>query len=310
MDDKLIYAAPLQGYTDVAWRLAHAGIYGGVDAYFTPFIRVEKGSVRQRDLNNAIQNMPSGIPVIPQIIFGSRDEFIILADTLIDAGATHINLNLGCPFPPQVKHGRGAGALRAALIEEIASIIITRYSFAVFSAKLRLGINSSDEWRPILNILNTIPLDHITLHPRIAAQQYVGECNSEIFDEFLASTSHRVVYNGDIRSVSDIARIGSVHNISGDVMVGRGLLSRPSLALEYRSNEEWCHDKRVSVLRRFHEEIYSTYMTVLCGDQQILQKIKPMWDWLEDEIGHKAWKAIHKATTLRKYESAVADALS
>lgn len=101
-----------------------------------------------------------------------------------------------------------------------------------------------------------------------------------------------------------------MHNISVDVMVGRGLLSRPSLALEYRSNEEWCHDKRVSVLRRFHEEIYSTYMTVLCGDQQILQKIKPMWDWLEDEIGHKAWKAIHKATTLRKYESAVADALS
>lgn len=304
-----IYAAPLQGYTDVAWRSAHAGIYGGIDAYFTPFIRVEKGRVRQRDLNNAIQNTPSDIPVIPQIIFGDQAEFITLADTLIEAGATHINLNLGCPFPPQVKHGRGAGALRHELIEEVANLIISRYSNTIFSAKLRLGINSPDEWRQIVDILNTVPLNHITLHPRIAVQQYGGECNSEMFVDFLSSTSHRVVYNGDIRSLSDINRMGSLYNDSVDVMIGRGLLSRPSLALEYCSNEEWGHDKRIAALIEFHEAIYSNYTATLCGDHQILQKIKPMWDWLEGEIGHKAWKAIHKASTLRKYEASVADAL-
>ena len=304
-----IYAAPLQGYTDVVWRSAHNKIYGGVDAYFTPFIRVEKGRVRQRDLNNAIQNMPDAIPVIPQIIFGDQDEFIILTDTLIDAGATHINLNLGCPFPPQVKHGRGAGALRPELIEGIANLIISRYSNTIFSAKLRLGIDSPDEWYPILNILNTIPLNHITLHPRIAVQQYGGECNSEMFSEFLSSTSHRVVYNGDIRSLSDISRIDSLYDDSVDVMIGRGLLSRPSLAWEYCSNEEWGHDRRIAALREFHDAIYSSYTATLCGDHQILQKIKPMWDWLEGEIGHKAWKAIHKASSLRKYETSVADAL-
>lgn len=31
----VIYAAPLQGYTTALWRRAHAGLCGGIDAYFT-----------------------------------------------------------------------------------------------------------------------------------------------------------------------------------------------------------------------------------------------------------------------------------
>lgn len=38
----VIYAAPLQGFTEVAWRNAHAQCLGGVDAYYTPFVRLEK----------------------------------------------------------------------------------------------------------------------------------------------------------------------------------------------------------------------------------------------------------------------------
>lgn len=38
----VIYAAPLQGFTETAWRNAHAQSFGGVDAYYTPFIRLEK----------------------------------------------------------------------------------------------------------------------------------------------------------------------------------------------------------------------------------------------------------------------------
>ena len=44
----VIYAAPLQGFTEVAWRNAHAQCLGGVDAYYTPFVRLEKGEIRTR----------------------------------------------------------------------------------------------------------------------------------------------------------------------------------------------------------------------------------------------------------------------
>ena len=31
-----LYAAPLQGFTELAWRNAHAQVFGGIDAYYTP----------------------------------------------------------------------------------------------------------------------------------------------------------------------------------------------------------------------------------------------------------------------------------
>ena len=36
-----IHFAPLQGYTDAAYRQAHACIFGGIDTYYSPFVRVK-----------------------------------------------------------------------------------------------------------------------------------------------------------------------------------------------------------------------------------------------------------------------------
>ena len=45
-----IHFAPLQGYTDVIYRNAHAACFGGIDTYYTPFVRLEKGGFRHRDV--------------------------------------------------------------------------------------------------------------------------------------------------------------------------------------------------------------------------------------------------------------------
>lgn len=37
-----IHLAPLQGYTDLVYREAHARVFGGVDTYYTPFVRLER----------------------------------------------------------------------------------------------------------------------------------------------------------------------------------------------------------------------------------------------------------------------------
>lgn len=304
-----IYAAPLQGYTDSVWRAAHAEIYGGVASYFTPFVRVEKGSIRQRDMRNAMQHEVAGIPVVPQIIFADINEFKLLADTLIAAGARRIDLNLGCPFPPQVKHGRGAGALRPELLDAVADVVSNDYGDIAFSVKMRLGVEQCDEWRALIDRLNAMPLAHITLHPRVAKQQYSGEVNMAMFDDFVATTHHHIIYNGDIHTLAEINGISAKYGGRVDVMIGRGLLARPSLAAEYAAGE-WDRVQRITALRTFHESIYSHYASTLCGDAQLLSKIKPMWEMLEDEIGHKACKAIRKATSISKYENAVSEALS
>ena len=44
MQDTLpIHFAPLQGYTEAFYRNAHAKYFGGVDTYYTPFVRLESG---------------------------------------------------------------------------------------------------------------------------------------------------------------------------------------------------------------------------------------------------------------------------
>ena len=47
-----IHFSPLQGYTDRIYRNAFAHYFGGVEVYYTPFIRVEKGALRKRDLRD------------------------------------------------------------------------------------------------------------------------------------------------------------------------------------------------------------------------------------------------------------------
>ena len=42
-----IHFAPLQGYTKAIYRNAHDAFFGGVDTYYTPFVRLEKGNFRR-----------------------------------------------------------------------------------------------------------------------------------------------------------------------------------------------------------------------------------------------------------------------
>ena len=71
-------------------------------------------------------------------------------------------------------------------------------------------------------------------------------------------------------------------------------------------NNDWTHDKRIQKMNDFHQKLYSYYSDILCGDIQLLSKIKPFWEYAENEIGRKSWKSIKKASNIAKYQSAVA----
>ncbi|MDE7388332.1 MAG: tRNA-dihydrouridine synthase family protein, partial [Muribaculaceae bacterium] len=77
-----IYAAPLQGLTDAPWRRFHADVCGGVDTYFMPFLRVEKGIVRAKELRDLASELNRGLDVVPQAIFRSVDELALIADAV------------------------------------------------------------------------------------------------------------------------------------------------------------------------------------------------------------------------------------
>ena len=310
--------APLQGYTTGIYRKAHAEIFGGVDAYYAPFLRMENGRPREKDLRdiegeyNLVGDdchLSAGAKTVPQIIANSVDEFKTLANAIVQKGFTEIDFNMGCPFPMQVSRHRGAGLLSdaqtvKAIMDEIAKL--TAKDSIKFSVKMRLGQNSPNEAFALLPILNGTPLAHITLHPRLGKQQYKGAIDFTAFARFYEECRHPLVYNGDITSVSQIRKMESDYPKLAGIMIGRGLLARPSLAAEYKAAADVASERDLLIkIIEMHGRLYEHARSTYQGDSQILSHIKGFWEYLEPSIPKKTFKKIKKAGNLGEYDAAV-----
>lgn len=300
-----IHFAPLQGYTDDVYRRIHHHLIGGITSYYTPFVRMEGGGVRSKDMRDIRPEFNEGIPVIPQIIVKSMKEFDYLVNIVQEKGYHRIDINMGCPFPMQAKHGRGSGLLaHTDIIEEMAKAI-TELKDIDFSVKMRLGWEEKNEWRPVIDILNDIPLHQVTLHPRIGTQQYKGEVLMESFDECYDVCKHPLIYNGDIRTLEDIRSLEQKYPRLAGVMIGRGLLARPWLSAEYESGKEFSEDNRRRLLHEMHDQLKAHYETTANSEAQVHARLRLFWEYMEEELGRKTYKKIMKAGNLKNYLAAV-----
>lgn len=314
---KPILFSPLQGYTEDAYRRIHAQLAGGVEAYYTPFLRVEHGKLRSKDVRDVRPEFNEEVPVVPQIIASSAAEVDLLFDHLasLDRYGT-IDLNMGCPFPLQTRHGRGAGLLVAKdKVREVVGRLRQRCDERSasgkpdmnFSVKMRLGLESVEEWREVLPVIEEYAPVHVTMHPRVAKQQYGGELYMDEFERFYDCTNLPIVYNGDICTPEDLNRIEERFPRLKAVMVGRGLLARPSLALEYAEGVEWSVDRRISLITEMHNSLFEHFKNIIPGEEQLLYKVRTFWDYMEGELGRKAFKKIKKAGNMKNYLRAVAE---
>lgn len=300
-----IHFAPLQGYTDDVYRRLHHELIGGIDTYYTPFVRMEAGSVRSKDMRDIRPEFNEGVPVVPQIIIKSMKEFDYLVKVVEDKGYQRIDINMGCPFPMQAKHGRGSGLLvHTDIVQEMAGAI-TDMKHLSFSVKMRLGWENADEWKPVLNILNEIPLHQVTLHPRIGIQQYKGTIHMEAWEEFYATCKHPLIYNGDVTSLENIRTLEEKYPKLAGIMIGRGLLAHPSLAAEYTTGKELSSDMRKRLLHNMHDRLKAHYETTVNSEAQLHARLRLFWEYMEEELGRKVYKKIMKAGNLKNYLVAI-----
>ena len=300
-----IHFAPLQGHTDDVYRRIHHQLLGGIERYYTPFVRVEAGDIRSKDRRDIDPKNNEGVPVVPQIIFKNLKEFLYLVDEIEALGYHEIDLNMGCPFPLPAKHGRGSGILaNPDIVEDIAHTIKERTQL-IFSVKMRLGWDYAEEWEPVLNILNDTSLTHITLHPRTGVQQYKGDIDYEAFARFYEECRHPIIYNGDLTTLEQLHDMEERYPRLAGLMLGRGLLARPSLAKEYAEGREWSHEEHIRSLRSLHERLAEQYSHIVKGDAQLHSKLRSFWEYTEPLIGRKPYKKIMKSGNLRNYMNAI-----
>lgn len=300
--------APLQGYTDAAYREVHAAVFGGVDAYYTPFVRLEKGEFRKKEVNDIASVANRAVPVVPQMIAATPEEFRRIARLFEQEGYRRVDINLGCPFPKQVRMHRGAGLLPYK--EECMALLRTAEEFPAirFSVKMRLGWEDPGEALALLPFLHSLPLEHITLHPRLGIQQYKGLIDGDGLLRFMENCRLPLYYNGDIRTPEDIGSVTTRFPSLAGVMIGRGLLARPWLAYEYRTGEILPDSLKRERLRTFHALLSEKYrQRIEGGDHQVLDKLKTLWDYLLPDTEKKLRKKIIKSSTLSTYQKAVAE---
>lgn len=298
--DYTIFSAPLQGYTDHVWRNAHAATFGGVDVYCAPFMRIDRGSIKKRDINDIAGSNNSVPCLLPQLLASKPDEATTLARTIMEQGYNLIDINLGCPHPPVANKHKGAGLLKypgelSEMLRALASIDGVK-----FSVKMRLGWDDSMQWQDALKALEIINPKHVTIHPRIGVQQYKGDLDMEQLAAFTAACPYPTVYNGNITCLDDITRITRESGNLKGVMAGRGLIARP-----YMLNPE-----NVYMLEQFHEMLVEGYSERLDGgESQLVIKMKSLWEEFLPHAHRKARKAIKKAHTMAQYIEAAGEAI-
>lgn len=305
-----IYMAPLQEYTDAVYRNAHFRLFGGVNKYFAPYLVLQNDrSVKKSTWRDILpENNPDILPV-PQILAGTSDEFVYLANKIKELGYREMNWNLGCPYPMVTRRGRGAGLLPHP--EKIREILEKAFTLPEInlSVKLRAGLESKDELFPVLKVLNDFQVTEVILHPRIAKDLYKGEADRELFAEAKEICQPPLIYNGDLVT-ADEARDFATREDSSTLMIGRGILQNPFLASEINETSAMAEKDKVQLLREFHTEIYSAYAEKLQGFSHQHIRMTKFWGYFSESFPEprKAMKKVKKATSEAKYDAAVSEA--
>ncbi len=305
-----IYAAPMEGITGYIYRNAHHDVYGGIDRYYTPFLTPKKKrGYTARERNDILPEHNRGIPVVPQILTSSSQDFLMLAEKLEAMGYPEVNLNLGCPSGTVTAKGKGSGFLEdpEALLRFFEDIF-PKIKIAV-SVKTRLGMHSYDEALPLMDVFNQFPFAEVIIHARVRDDYYRNPVNRDVFRECMAVSRNPVCYNGDITDKECYEKLCDENPDLEQIMVGRGLIANPQLAEQLCGKTDCFDAERFTV---FHEKLVSGYEEIMSGERDVLFKMKELWSYMMDLFpGQKrSGKKIKKAGSLRDYRNAVEELLA
>jgi tRNA-dihydrouridine synthase B len=298
--------APMQGLTNRALR-AHFIEQVRPDVVFTEFMRVNPVAAVKRlsatDLRD-IAAAQGGVPLVVQLVGHGREALVSAARAAQEAGAVHLNLNMGCPYGRMTSGLTGGGMLRRpADLAEIIPALRDAVS-GTFSVKLRAGYDDPEQVLSLLPLFEAAGVDFLVLHPRTVVQEYTGAADHTVTARVVRETRLPVVANGDIRSVADGRRVLRETGAAG-LMLGRGAIADPLLfeRLRGRANPTPGADERGAALGSYLRGMVARYGELFCGDLQVLGKLKAIVSHMDDPELAKTLKELRRAKSLRAFEA-------
>lgn len=294
------YAAPMEGITGYLYRNAHRRVFGGADKYFTPFLAPgKKRGLRSRELSDILPEHNEGVPAVPQILTNDWEDFLHTADILKEYGYREINLNLGCPSGTVVTKKRGSGFL--AFPEELDQFLDRIFSGTdmKISVKTRIGMESPEEFGPLLESFCRYPISELIVHPRVQKDGYRNTPDRKAFSMALERAPFPVCYNGDLFYREDVREFSEEFPQVETVMLGRGLIADPALAAGLDGGAAVTAES----FGTFHQEILEGYCRIMSGDRNVLFKMKELWFYMIHLFPDAGFfeKKLKKSSTVAEY---------
>lgn len=222
----MLLLAPMEGITRPEFRDLIIDC-GGVDLVATEFIRVSgykqklKPFVRHR-IPLQIQFMSSQPDILATNIRRLKKIGYLKDDDWID-------LNVGCPSRRVNSSGAGAALLKQPdRLKQHIDALRENHPDGPCSIKMRLGCDSTENFEPLLDMLESAPLDFLSIHGRTRSDMYSSPIRFEKIALAVKRLPFPVVGNGEIWSVDDAQKMLEETSVRG-LMIGRGALADPYL---------------------------------------------------------------------------------
>ncbi|MGA6096868.1 tRNA dihydrouridine synthase [Stutzerimonas marianensis] len=233
-----IALAPMEGLVDEILRDILTSV-GGVDWCVTEFIRVSDRLLPASSFHKLAPELRHGATTragtaLRVQLLGSDP--VLLAENAALAcslGAPAIDLNFGCPAKTVNKSRGGAVLLKEPeLLHAILQAVRRSVPSSIpVTAKMRLGFDSPDGALDCARALVEGGAEQLVVHARTKVEGYKPPAHWEWVARVQEVVSVPVYANGDIWSVEDWQRCRQVSGAE-NIMLGRGLVSRPDLALQ------------------------------------------------------------------------------
>ena len=303
-----IYFAPMEGITGYPFRNAHRKFFSGVERYYSPFLVTNQHfSFKKKEMRDVNPENNRQIHLIPQVLSNNAEQFVHAAGMLGGLGYKEINYNLGCPSPTVVSRHRGAGMLKDTdsldrFLDHVFSGLEKTKDAPAISVKTRVGMSDVEEADELVRIYNRYPFAEVIVHARLREDYYKGPIRMDSFRTFYEECRHPLVFNGDLKKVSDIEITRQQFPNLKAVMIGRGLIENPALAREYAKSGAQLNREE---LWNFLEVLFLNYRVEMADDQQVMYKMKELWSYLKVQFpgSEKQMKHLRKAKHPEEYRA-------
>lgn len=259
--------APMEGLVDAPIREILTQV-GGIDRCVTEFIRVTHNPLPPRifyqyapELHHQCRT-GSGVPVAVQLLGSDVPQMAWHAALAVELGAGQIDVNFGCPAKSVNRHQGGSILLRQPdLMHRIVAAIRAALPPAIpVTAKMRLGYEDRSMAVACGQALDAAGAAEIVIHARSKADGYKPPAYWKDIARVRESVATQVIANGEVWTVADYWRCREVSGCA-DVMIGRGLIARPDLALQIKASQRgqeiapMCWAQVIPLMRRYGDSL-------------------------------------------------------